>query len=441
MPTSSSKPARTKTSPRAKPARPAGFDLKRFYRQLEIPPAEQAALGACLEHGLQDYKRHAYGEGKKKPALDLKEQLRRPYVFGFGAVAAVRETALSVETRLKVAGYALQLIDVEAEYGTPHGLPALLSFAASTGRLEPELFRSVMITADFEGALFDDWPLEEVHQLLDWVLEKAALPQPEKLWWVWYLTLHGEPPTLCRVLAETLLAHGALSADQKRALCQAWLTDTPAGPPPAQWEAMQALLRGDVEAFARSAAEAGLPVPEKLPSPAEIEADYDRALDAVLDDDGETAEPTHLSFTLLRRMLVGPMGIVPLTPGAYKREALFALPGLGEDPLALCQRYLDSARGEYYADAINQGVADVLAAYANQMPPEAVCALVEKGLQIGAVATRKAFYQVGGDLCGPDYLASAAQDPAKTIRDWAAKKTAAATRPTRRPRSKHPPAA
>jgi hypothetical protein len=196
---------------------------------------------------------------------------------------------------------------------------------------------------------------------------------------------------------------------------------------------MQALLRGDVEAFAQAAAAAGITVPEKLPTAAEIEADYDTALEALLSEsENESDETPPLSFTMLRRMLVGPMGIAPVTPGAYKREALFSLAGLGEDPLALCQKYLDSGRGEYYADALNLGVLDVVSAYSAQIPEAEARALVERALEVGAVPTRRAAYQLGAELWGDAYLARAADDPAKVIREWAGRKAAPVRVPVRR---------
>jgi hypothetical protein len=313
----------------------------------------------------------------------------------------------------------------------------MVSFLARAGKLEPELFRSLMTAADFETELFDDWPLPEVHEVLNWVLAAPGLPEAERLWWVWHISLHCEPPSVCRSLAEILLARADLSPEQKRALCQAWLTDTPLGRPPAQWEATLALLRGDVEAFAQAAAAAGMTVPEKLPTAAEIESDYDTALEALLSEsESESDDTPPLMFTTLRRMLVGPMGIAPVTPGAYKREALFSLAGLGDDPLALCQKYLDSGRGEYYADAVNLGVLDVLSTYSTQIPEAEARALVHRALEVGAVPTRRAAYQLGAELWGDTYLARAAADSAKVIRDWADKQAAPAPAPAQRGRRK-----
>ena len=46
--------------------------------------------------------------------------------------------------------------------------------------------------------------------------------------------------------------------------------------------------------------------------------------------------------------------------------------------------------------------------------------LIERALAIGKVTTRKAFYALGAEYVGPEYYARAAQDNAKSIRDWAA---------------------
>ncbi|MEK7785316.1 MAG: hypothetical protein AAB658_07825, partial [Chloroflexota bacterium] len=306
-------------------------------------------------------------------------------------------------------------------YGTPHGLPVLISFLAGAGVLDLPSFRSLMIAADFGGPLFDDWELVEVRRLFGWLIKKAEVADDERLWWLWHICVHCESAQTCRSLAEGLLTEGALSNTSKRALCKAWLTDAPAGKPPPQWEAMNALLSGDVETFTAYAAEAGLPVPDSLPSRAVIEADYDSALDTLLDEGDDLTSGPPMSLQLLRNILVGPSGMVPLTPATLKRAAIFALPTLGDEPLKVCQQYLGSAR-EYYADTVNGGVADVIRAYHDQMPEESVKALIERGLKIGAVNTRKTFYQLGADLFGQRFMTRAARDNAKSIREWAAKK-------------------
>ena len=423
-----------------KAARAEAFNLKKFYKRLDIVKYEQEAVADCLARGLEHYYRDLYGYDKygRHPAFLIGERMYEPYIFGFGAVEVVRHDSLSLETRVKITQHAFEQTNVAAEYGTPHGLPAMLSFLAGVDRLAPPGFRSVMIAADFAGALFDDWQLAEVRTLMDWLIVKADVPGPERVWWLWNICLHCEQAQMCRSLADGLLAHPHLAAASKRELCEAWLGDTPAGKPPAQWQAMQALLHGDVEAFREHAAEAGLPVPDNLPSRQVIEADYDGALDSLLVDEesklnefGGTPLP---SLQLLRRMLIGPMGLVPLTPGALKRAALAALPQLGDDPLAVCEKYLGSTR-TYYADVVNGGVADILRAHHTQVAPDRARALIERALKVGQVGTRKAFYQLGADLFGDEYLVRAASDNAKSIREWAARKVSGPAKRGRKPRA------
>jgi hypothetical protein len=400
------------------------FDLKEFYKELGIPKKEQDAVTACLTLGLEHYYRHIYGYDKygERPEFLIAERMYEPYIFGFGAVEVVRHDSLSLETRLKIIQYTFQHIDATAEYGIPHGLPILISFLAGAGILGPALFRSLMITATFGGQLFDDWELIEVRWLFEWLINKADIPDSERLWWLWHICGNGESPQVCKTLSEGLLAHTALSTKDKLALCNAWLTDSPAGEPPAQWEAMQALMRGDVDAFETHLAEAGLPPPEVLPSREAIEAEYDSAIEALLEKDDDGDEPASMPLHLLRHMLVGPLGVMPLTPGALKRVAIASLPALGEDPLKVCKKYLDSDR-DYYADAVNQAVAGVIRTYHHRMPEKEVRALVERGLEIGGAPTRKTYYQLGADLFGDPFMKRAEKDSAKSIREWAAKKT------------------
>ena len=415
------------------------FDLKAFYKQLDIPKPEQKTMAECLALGLEHYYHHIHGYDKygQGPAFLIPERMYEPYIFGFGAVEVVRNPSLSLETRLKVVEHTIRQTNVAVEYGTPHGLPILLSFVAGTGLLDPGGFRSVMIAADFGGDLFDDWQLAEMRLLLEWLIRKADMPEAERTWWLWHIVVGCEQAPICRSLAEGLLAHPGLTPKAKRALCHAWLGDAPAGKPPAHWEAMQALMQGDVEAFKTHAAEAGLPVPEDLreASRAFMDADFDLALDSlVLDEAGADDGEPRPSLHFLRRMLVGPTGLVVLTPNALKRLALRALPDLGEDPLGVCEKYLDSTRA-YEADAINGGVADVIRAHHPGFPRAKTRALVERGLKVGSVGTRRTFYQLGADLFGDDYWKRAAADSAKSIRDWAAKKRAGPARGRRSGRS------
>lgn len=424
-------PKKKSTPKKAKAPKPRAistFDLRKFFKRLDISQPEQAALTDCLTRGIKNYYRHIYGYDKygQDVAWLIHERMYEPYIFGFGAVEVARQEALSLDTRLKVMDYTLQQTDATAEYGTPHGLPILLSFIAGVGALEASTFRMVMIAADFGNSLFDDWQMGEVRQLLDWLVAQVEMPPAERLWWLWHISINSEPAQMSRAIAECLLSHKVLLSASKRALCEAWLSDTAAGQPPAQWEAIQALLQGDVAGYKRHVAEAGLPpIPDnELPPVDALTEDFDLALESLAadGDDPDDLEAPALSLNLLRKTLVGPMGMMVLTPGPLKRAAVVALPTLGVDPLVVCQQYLTAKRGDGYGPSLHQGVAEVISAHHTQMSPAEVRALVERGLTIGAMPTRRIYYELGADLYGATFMERALQDNANSIRQWAARK-------------------
>lgn len=429
------KPAAKKTkAPRKLPPLPT-FDLKKFFKQLDIPQPQQAILTDCLTRGIKNYYQHIYGYDKygQDVAWLIHERMYEPYIFGFGAVEAVREAGLPLDTRLKMVDYALQHTDATIEYGTPHGLPILLSFVAEAGALDAATFRTVMIAADFGNSMFDDWQATEVRQLMDWLVAQVEMTPEERLWWIWHISIHSEPPQMSKALADSLLKHKVFSPDSKRALCEAWLNDSPAGQPPAQWEAVQSLMQGDIAGYKTHAAEAGLPaLPDhELPPMEALTEGFDLALDSlVADEAGEFGadefEAPNLSLAFFRKMLIGPMGMMVLTPGTFKRAAVAALVELGADPLATCRQYLAPNRYDTIGMALHQGVADVLRAHHAQMPAAEVKTLIEQGLKVGAVPTRKTFYELGAELYGAGYMERAAQDKANSVRQWAAKKLSGA---------------
>ncbi len=432
----SKKPATKKyaTAKKAKPPKSRAiptFDLKKFFKQLDIPPSEQAAITDCLTHGIKNYYQHIYGYDKygSDVAWLIHERMYEPYIFGFGAVEVARQEALPTDTRLKIIDYTLQQTDATAEYGTPHGLPILLSFIAGAGALDATTFRTVMIAADLGDSLFDDWQWAEVRQLLDWLVAQVEMPPDERLWWLWHISLHSEPPQMSKVIAEALLTHKVLLPASQRALCEAWLSDSAAGQPPAQWEAIQSLMQGDISEYKTHAAEAGLPpVPDnELPPLEALTEDIDLALDRlVADDEGEAdaeeLEAPNLSLAFFRKMLIGPMGMMAFTPGTFKRAAVAALPRLGADPVVVCHQYLTPSQIDTTGMALHQGVADVLRAHHAQMPPAEVQTLVERGLKVGAAPTRKNFYELGAELYGPEFLERAKDDNANSVRQWVTKK-------------------
>ena len=296
------------------------FDLDQFYKNLRIAPNEQPAVTVCFETGLEGYYQHIYGYSKygKRPGWLIEERMYEPYIFGFGAVEVLRHDSLSLETRLKVVQYAIGAVDVTAEYGIPHGLPVMASFLAAAGKLDPTTFRSLMIAANFGEAMFHDWQLDEVQRLFKWLITRTDMPEEERLWWLWHVCVNCEQSAMARLLAESLLTHRGLSSENKRALCRAWLNDASAGAPPAQWEAVQALLGGDVAGFAARATEAGMLVDGGVPSRETILAEYDSAIEALIE--GEEGEAGSASLHLLRKGIVGPLGMMALTPGPSPLE-------------------------------------------------------------------------------------------------------------------------
>lgn len=408
------------------------FDFEKFFKKTGIEAADRKAVAVCFEVGLEHYHRHLYGYAKygKRPGFLLEERMWEPYIFGFGAVEAARQDTLSVETRLRIVQYALQSMDVTKEFGVPHGLPVMVSFLARAGRLRSGVFRSAMLAADFAGSMFDDWRPDEAQRLFDWVVAEHNMPMPERIWWLWHICVNCEDRQMAGLLADCLLAHRDITAKTKRLICRAWLADTSLGDPPAQWQALQALLSGDMDTFAARAAEAGLPPIDTLPSREAIEAEYDSALEILSDENVYNDFPADLSLQLFRKTILGPLGMAVVTPPALKRVAILALPELGQDPLAVCETYLASDKG-YYGDVINQAVVEVIRTYPLHFPRRSLRALIERGLGASGAATRRMFYQLGGDLIGRDCLEMAKRDRAKSIRDWAKEKLKNTGRKTR----------
>ena len=398
-------------------------NFKTLYKQLKINKSEQALVTDCLMLGLARFHDHVSGSSGRRAIEKLAGRIGEPYIFGFGAVEVARNPGLALDTRLKFIEHALHSFDATTEYGIPHGLPILASCAASTGALQPDLFRPMLIAAGFAGAMFDDWQIAEVQALFQWLIDRADMPKAERLWWLWQIMINCEEGRLGRRLGGWLLAHDDIGLKSKKTLCTAWLTDTAPGEPPPQWEALQALLRGDVKDFVAHAAEAGVTADATI-SGEEIEADYDAALDALLDDTEESRTSLPMPLQLLRNTLVGPLGDVVYTPSTLKHLALITLPNLGDDPVKVCQTYLGEERRPQGA-TLNLGVAAIIRAHQSRIPKAVQRKLVARGLKLGGVATRKTFYQLGADLFGENFWKGARQDEAKSIRDWVLKKSKA----------------
>lgn len=414
------KTKRTLPKPPKRPAPSEPLDFKRLYKEMTLDKADQPLVTECLTVGLARFYEHVNGVPARRGIEQLVGRIQEPYIFGFGAVEVARNEALSIDTRLKFAEHTLQSFDVNTEYGIPHGLPILASFLARIGVLEPDVMRTMLITADFAGAMFDDWQVDEVEALFTWLVDRIDMPKAERLWWLWQIIVNCEDNRFSRHLARWVLAHDEIGLKSKKTLCKAWLNDTAPGEPPPQWEALQSLLQGDVKAYVSHAAEAGVEADANITS-AEIEADYDAALDALIDENEQTGNASAMPLQMLRKTLVGPLGEVVYTPSALKHLAVTALPSLGDSPVEVCQNYLGEEQRPHGA-AFNLGVAAVLKEHQADIPRPTQRKLVAKGLKVGGVATRKAFYRLGVELFGDDFRLGAQRDEAKSIRDWARRK-------------------
>ena len=385
------------------------FSSQQFFLELAIHQAEQAEVEDCLVRGLEFYYRYVYGYDKygEYPEFLVQERMYEPFIFGFGAVEVVRRSNLSIETRQKVVQYTWRQIRPMEEYGIPYGLPVLLSFLARTEVLEAPLFRSILLMAAVERHhLFDELHKDELLSLLDWMTAQANLPPGEQLWWVQFLSSYCDKPHLGKPMMEHLLLHPRLATTCKRDLCRAWLSKEPRGKPPAQWIALKAKLQGDSKGF--KAAWAQLTLSEQELMPSEVE-------------DKSALVPDLSTFSIL----VDRNSYLALIPNYMKRRAVLGLAQLGEDPISVCQTYLDSESGSA-ADAINQGVVDVIREYRQDLPQAVVQKLVERGLKIRKTNTRKTFFQLGAELLGPEYLTRSQSEPSKSIRDWAAQQAVSA---------------
>src|SRR3990172_682998 len=374
--------------------------LKRLLTDLDLPEADRPRVESDLLDGVANFRAHDEVAGYYTDA----ELLRYPYIFGFGAVAVARDPVLDLNTRLAVVRSAIRGLPPPGDNRIPHRLPAPPSFLAGAGALHRVTFQVVMIATDMAGDLYDDWRTDEARVLLDWLIAKSEMPDADALWWLYYLFSHCDKAPVGKAMFRFVLDHPAWPNGIKRDLCLAVLAERDTLRPPALWRAFWASLRGDEQALKQAQAEL---------EPAVLD-DLIRSGDEGEDDFAGT--PRAPSFGFISSLLRGGESF-GLIPPYFKRMAVAELAVLGEDPLAVCRRYL--GRHDYYTDGINQGVADVVRAHRAGLPDAAVRDLIETALGIGSVVTRREFYALGAELFGADYLERAQRDNAGSIRQWA----------------------
>jgi hypothetical protein len=130
--------------------------------------------------------------------------------------------------------------------------------------------------------------------------------------------------------------------------------------------------------------------------------------------------PFSMLFAPASPMFIDPVMPLIHMPNWVKRLAVPTLIRLGEEPSDICELFLDHDR-DYGSEAVNQGVADAIREFQDRLKPDEIRSLIEKGLQIPQVQTRKTFYMLSTEFYGKEYLLKTQEDNAASIQKWGAK--------------------
>ncbi len=389
------------------------FDIDQFFADLHIESAkEQSRIRSCFALGLEVYYERIYGYHKygRKPDFLIAERMGEPYIFGFGMVEVLRaKRGIKETTKLAICQYTLQTIQPEAEYGVPHGLIVLASYLVETGYLTADIFRAAMQATNLLRHWIWPWQIEEALALSNWLVVQETIPDQEKLFWLWHLSMQlNDNYHFGKKLVNHWLEHPDLSNDVKKELVQGWLDNVrKLGTPPAPWRLVVAQVTGDLAAAEQALNELGA-------SRQEI-----KQVKEIIEEEAQ-ADPIGKLFSHDPLFNFSPEFRYLYVPDWLRRIAVLELVKLGEDAWETAVLYLDSTR-DYGSEAINKGVADILAEYADAIPPDELRELIEKGIQIPQVPTRKAFYQLSTRFYGTELLEKTAEDNAASIRKWGAK--------------------
>jgi hypothetical protein len=109
-------------------------------------------------------------------------------------------------------------------------------------------------------------------------------------------------------------------------------------------------------------------------------------------------------------------------PG-LQRHAVRALAEDVGEPLrdVLAEFFLRPDRDPQSADAVTQGVLDLVRLHAEELEPDDVRSLLRKAIKAGSAVVRQAAYRVGAERFGPAFARPALRDNARMVRDWAGK--------------------
>ncbi|MCA9956814.1 MAG: hypothetical protein KC434_18920, partial [Anaerolineales bacterium] len=389
------------------------FDLDQFFTALQIESdKEQARIRSCFATGLEVYYDYIYGYRKygRKPEHLINQRMGEPYIFGFGMVEALRaKRGIKETSKLAICQYTLQTITPEDEFGVPHGLIVLASYLAETGYLSADMFRGIMQATNLLRDWIEPWLIEEAIPLSNWLIAQEGIPTQEKLFWLWHLSMQlHDQYHFGKKLVIHWLAHPDLPHAVKKELVQGWLDNVKQlGTPPAPWRLVMAQVTGDLAAAEQALKEMGA-------SHQEI-----KQVKKIIEEEASEDLMGRL-FSRDPLFNFNPAFGYLYVPDWLRRIAILELVKLGEDAWETAVLFLDSSR-EYGSEAINKGVADIIAEYADAIPPDEVRELIEKGIQIPQVPTRKTFYQLSTRFYGTELLEKTAADNAASIRNWGAK--------------------
>jgi hypothetical protein len=109
-------------------------------------------------------------------------------------------------------------------------------------------------------------------------------------------------------------------------------------------------------------------------------------------------------------------------PG-LQRHAVRALAEDVGEPLrdVLAEFFLRPDRDPQSADAVTQGVLDLVRNHAEELERDEVRSLLRKAIKAGSAVVRQAAYRVGAEQFGLDFARPALKDNARMVRDWAGK--------------------
>ncbi len=394
------------------------FDLPLFLAVLQIPVIDHEAVAEGLAAGAGAYYQQHYGHWRygKRPFFLIPTLMAKAPTFGYGVLAVLADERISLESRKKIAYFACQTTDPFAPDHTPYGLISIVSFLAAHGALRVDLFRSVLLALELSGLdqKLAGWSFAEAQNLTTWLVGETAVPEPEKLWWLWYISAHL-PRALGEELLPTWLAHTALPLDLRLELAWGWLMgEEELGQPPANWRLMAATFAGDAEQAEAITAEMNL---VEAATVAEDEAldDLLRAphIPPMPDHHGPGNDPVGFLNMLMGMRFGTPL----LHPSFVRRYAVQGVAELENNPLELFQMVL--AESDAHNEVLRHGVLDVLPAFGDRFTAVQKRQLLHMGLIVSKADVRQRIYELGARWLGDEFVQEAMSDPAKSIRDWA----------------------